>query len=209
MKKIHHFLKWFFRLIFSCYITEGNSGFLLYIHLCITLSNAHHSAALGHPTHQETQTDPNKCEWKYNTDQNIKKHCWSRIWNLCPILNARFIETLWKILIFYFSSKIFYFQPWNFLLFRSNYKLIGADPNFFYFTVIYHLQKFTVRNLLWCAFFHKLIKAKHNDRRNQCCDYNNPKALFVVLLVIFVLVVHSFPPNYHLFYYKYGLLINQ
>ena len=45
VQEIHHFLKRLLRLILSCHILKRNSCLFLHIHLGITLSDAHHTAA--------------------------------------------------------------------------------------------------------------------------------------------------------------------
>ena len=59
MQEIHHFLQGFLRFILTGYILERNTGFFLYIGFGFALSDAHHSAAFVHlshqPVHQENQ----------------------------------------------------------------------------------------------------------------------------------------------------------
>ena len=98
MKEINNFLQGFLRFILSGNILECDSGLLLHIHLGIALSDAHHTAAFGHPLHKKCEQQYHQNDW-HNCDDQLRDQRTCRIRHFCLKLHSTLFQLLYKCFI--------------------------------------------------------------------------------------------------------------
>ncbi len=192
MQEINDLLQGFLCLILSCYVLEGNTGFLLNIDLGIALADAHHTGSAALTLHNEIEEAPDQGNRK-NDAENIVDHSRRAVRNLTGDIYIMLLQEGNQVLILH-AACIVAAQELAVLIIvgRRNVDLIGFDLNRRYISALYLIQKFRIGDLLLGADHQPAADHTHKKENNKCYqnhDHDHLAIVFVVPLISVLIVL--------------------